>query len=210
MKKGILCIVLAMVLLTGCASQNDGLPDASVPGTTESSEEAQETVLETTETALPAAAEEKVMAVSSDGIADGIIDAAYGMNGGQVANGVPTLSIPLSIQNAPSGTVCFAIYMDDPDAADWVHWMAVNIEESTIPENFSADAGNKAVQGTNDFGTVGYGGPAPPDKDHTYEITVYALDAEVALPGGFSKTEFEAAVAPHILATATLEGIYKK
>ena len=28
-----------------------------------------------------------------------------------------------------------------------------------------------------DFGEVGYGGPAPPDKRHTYVFKLYALDS---------------------------------
>ncbi|MDQ7067530.1 MAG: YbhB/YbcL family Raf kinase inhibitor-like protein [Sulfurimonas sp.] len=37
-----------------------------------------------------------------------------------------------------------------------------------------------AVEGTNDYGEVGFGGACPPKGDgfHTYVITVYALDVE--------------------------------
>ena len=33
-----------------------------------------------------------------------------------------------------------------------------------------------------DFGEVGYGGPAPPDKRHTYVFKLYALDSKLDLP----------------------------
>ena len=191
MKRGLFYLV-ALVMLAGCVPKNDGVSES------------------VTEDDIP----DKGMTVSSTGIIDGIIEPIYGINSEHVTNGVPTLSLPLDIQNAPEGTVCYAIYMDDPDAKplcgyDWVHWTAVNIEQSAIPEGFSSDAGD-AIQGTNDFKTTGYGGPAPPDKDHTYVIAVYALDTALDLSEGFSKTEFAAAVKGHALAKATLEGIYEK
>jgi Raf kinase inhibitor-like YbhB/YbcL family protein len=146
------------------------------------------------------------MAAQSSGIKDGVIDAKYGHS---------LLSLPIEITGAPEGTVCFALYMDDPDAVPvcgyrFVHWMAVNIKDSALPEDFSRQAGDKAVHGKNDMGDLGYGGPAPPDKDHTYEITVYALDSELTLSEGFSKDDFSAAVEGHTLAKVTLSGLYKK
>ena len=37
--------------------------------------------------------------------------------------------------------------------------------------------GNGAKQGKNDFGNIGYGGPAPPKgKPHRYFFKLYALD----------------------------------
>jgi Raf kinase inhibitor-like YbhB/YbcL family protein len=79
-----------------------------------------------------------------------------------------------------------------------------------MPENYSKDGAKSIVQGTTDYGTVGYGGPAPPDKDHTYVIVVYALDATVGLEDGFDKTAFHDAIEGHVLASATLEAVYKK
>jgi Raf kinase inhibitor-like YbhB/YbcL family protein len=91
----------------------------------------------------------------------------------------------------------------------WIHWMAANIEESTIPADYSRTAGSSAVQGMNDFKTIGYGGPTPP-KDHTYQITAYALDAAVDLNNGFSKADFEKALKGHVLAQVSVKGVYKK
>ena len=34
----------------------------------------------------------------------------------------------------------------------------------------------------------GYMGPYPPDKDHVYTLTVYALDCELPLENGFYRT----------------------
>ncbi len=149
------------------------------------------------------------MSVTSSGIVDGYIDPKYGKHGD------PKLSLPLKVENAPAGTKAYAVYMDDPDAKPvagfvFVHWMAVNIPASDIPEGFSQSAADKAVQGKNDAGTNGYYGPSPPDKDHKYVIKVYALDAPVDLKNGFKKDAFLPAVQGHVLAEATLEGIYRK
>ena len=44
------------------------------------------------------------------------------------------------------------------------------------------DHHNLGIEGMTDFGEVGYGGPAPPDKRHTYIFKLYALDSELDLP----------------------------
>lgn len=165
--------------------------------------------------AAGAMASENGMTVRSSGIADGVMDPKYGIKGEVNAKGTPVVSPPLTTQNAPEGTASFAVYMDDPDAKplaghNWVHWMAVNIPAGDIPEDFSRNSGGKAVQGKNDFGEIGYGGPTPPDKDHTYVITVYALDDDLPLKEGFSKAEFEQAIKGHVLASAAVQGLYKK
>ena len=90
---------------------------------------------------------------------------------------------PLTISGIPEGTKSLTLIMDDPDAMEpagkvWVHWVVWNIVGSTIDLK-------KCHQGMTDFGEVGYGGPAPPDKRHTYVFTLYALDSEL---DGLEKT----------------------
>ena len=77
-----------------------------------------------------------------------------------------------------TGVGSLALIMDDPDAMEavgkvWVHWVAWNID----PTNTELE--NLTIVGMTDFGEVGYGGPAPPDKRHTYVFTLYALDSEL-------------------------------
>lgn len=59
----------------------------------------------------------------------------------------------------------------------FVHWIVWGIPQSTtrLAEGTLPDG---AVEGTNDFGDVGYGGPCPPegDEDHRYVFTVYAVE----------------------------------
>lgn len=155
----------------------------------------------------------RAMAVSSEGISGGVIADKYGMRGDQVSGGVPTRSIPVSVADAPEGTVCYAVSVYDPDSVplcgyEWAHWLAVNVKSADIAENASIDGADGMVQGKNDFDSVGYGGPTPPDKAHTYVVTVYALDAELPAENGFDKGEFAGMIEGHVLAEARMTGRY--
>ena len=104
--------------------------------------------------------------------------------------------------------VSFALIMDDPDAMGavgkvWVHWVAWNIP----PDVWEYGPGD-AAEGMTDFGEVGYGGPAPPDKRHTYVFKLYALNIELDLPNESTKADVEKAMEGHILDQATLTGTY--
>ena len=114
----------------------------------------------------------------------------------------------LTIGGVPVETESLALIMDDPDAMGavgkvWVHWVVWNIN----PE-FLNDPLDGATEGMTDFGEVGYGGPAPPDKRHTYVFKLYALDSELDLPTESTKADVEKAMGGHILEQATLTGTY--
>ena len=108
----------------------------------------------------------------------------------------------ISFNRPPSSTTTLALIMDDPDAMGavgkvWLHWLQYhNLTESS------------PVEGKTDFGEIGYGGPAPPDKRHTYIFKAYALDTELELNEGYSKQELEDAMKDHILAEAKLTGTF--
>ena len=108
----------------------------------------------------------------------------------------------ISFNRPPSSTTTLALIMDDPDAMGavgkvWLHWLQYhNLTESS------------PVEGKTDFGEIGYGGPAPPDKRHTYIFKAYALDIELELNEGYSKQELEDAMKGHILAEAKLTGTF--
>jgi len=55
---------------------------------------------------------------------------------------------------------------------------------------------------------VGYGGPAPPDKRHTYDFKLYALEFELDLPDKSTKADVEKAMDGIIIDEATLTGTY--
>jgi Raf kinase inhibitor-like YbhB/YbcL family protein len=216
-KTAVFVAIAAIALLSACAATGTQTapPDVTTPAAASPTPSPTPGLTPSPLPATSAPAEKKDMSVVSSGIVGGYIDPKYGMYGENVKNGVPLLSIPLEIRDAPDNTACFALYMDDPDSEPlcgyrWVHWTAADFTETSLPGGFSADAGGEAVQGTNDFGAAGYGGPTPPDKDHTYAITVYALDAKTGLKEGFTKEQFNAAIEGHVLARAEVKGIYRK
>ena len=122
------------------------------------------------------------------------------------------LSAPLKINEVPEAAKSLVLIMDDPDAMGavgkiWTHWILWNISPNTkeIPEN-SIPAGS--IQGKTDFDEIGYGGPAPPDKEHSYIFKLYALDTILNLEEGSSKTDVEESMKEHILTEVKLEGKY--
>ena len=113
----------------------------------------------------------------------------------------------LTMNGVPEGTKSLALIMDDPDAMGavgkvWVHWVMWNID----PTNTELE--NLMEEGMTDFGEVGYGGPAPPDKRHTYVFKLYALDTKLDLPDKSTKADVEKAMEGHIIEQAILEGTY--
>ena len=102
----------------------------------------------------------------------------------------------------------FALIMDDPDAMGavgkvWVHWVAWNIS----PDVWEYGPGD-AAEGMTDFGEVGYGGPAPPDKRHTYVFKLYALNIKLDLPSESTKADVEKAMEGYIIEQTQLTGTY--
>ncbi len=126
---------------------------------------------------------------------------------------------PLTVSGIPEGVKSLALIMDDPDAMGavgkvWVHWVIWNISPGAL--KILEDEGYKSQtvdilqsdKGMTDFGEVGYGGPAPPDKRHTYVFKLYALDSWLDLPEGSTKSELEKAMEGHIIEHTQLTGTY--
>lgn len=120
---------------------------------------------------------------------------------------------------------------------DFYHWVLVDIAAATreIAEGEYSNgitprgkggplAPNDTRQGVNDFtgwfaadrdmsgDYFGYDGPCPPWNDavvHRYVFTLYALDiAHVPLEGRFTGADVLAAIQGHILAQASITGLY--
>jgi Raf kinase inhibitor-like YbhB/YbcL family protein len=124
----------------------------------------------------------------------------------------------------------------DLPRVDFCHWLLANLPGSVTEISagqFSdgvtarGKSGNgpfNTVQGLNDYtgwfaGDAdmagdyhGYDGPCPPWNDermHHYTFTVYALSIEqLILPDRYTASDLQAAMAGHILATASLTGRY--
>lgn len=126
------------------------------------------------------------------------------------------VSPPLAWSPGPEGTRTYALICDDPDApmGTWVHWvlfdLPVNVNE--LPEGVppERDLESGAKQGMNDFSKIGYGGPCPPGGTHRYFFKLYALDTEVDLEAGATKSDLLRAMEGHILAENQLMGKYQR
>ncbi|RUR86101.1 hypothetical protein PCC6912_09260 [Chlorogloeopsis fritschii PCC 6912] len=126
------------------------------------------------------------------------------------------ISPALSWDEPPPGTESFALIVDDPDAPrrTFVHWVLYDIPATVrqLSEQIATvkTLSNGGVQGKNDFGNLGYGGPCPPSGTHRYFFKLYALDKKLGLQPGATKNQLEAAMEGHILATAELVGRYQR
>ena len=145
---------------------------------------------------------------------------------------------PLAVNGIPEKTDTLVLIMDDPDAMGavgkvWLHWLEWNIIPNTLDYSFF-DLSHREDHfvGVNDFGEEGYGGPAPPDKRHTYVFKLYALDREMDIEiiegvltikvenqegksvpklynaKSITKDVIEKAMEGHIVDQATLTGTY--
>ena len=139
-----------------------------------------------------------------------------------IIHDIPQISFPMNWTGIPEGTESFAIiFMDNDNAEDegfpFVHWLACNIPAhvTELKENASREA-DFFVQGTNSWSTpfgpyegipkdltLHFGGPAPACV-HEYEVTIYALDTQLALETGFFYNDLRKAMRGHILSEATL------
>jgi Raf kinase inhibitor-like YbhB/YbcL family protein len=117
---------------------------------------------------------------------------------------------PLQISDVPPEAKSLVLIVDDPDAPSglFTHWAVWNIspQTSTIAEGTTP----KGVQGTNDFGRSGYGGPCPPSGTHRYYFKVFALDRELDLPFGAKRSQLDAGMKGHVIAQGELMGRYSR
>lgn len=134
-------------------------------------------------------------------------------------NGNPIVSFPIELTEVPEKAKTYALTLIDFDAVPvcgfpWIHWIACNVPSISkkIPENISAGnmPGIGIIQGQNSFASpfVGetdtaiihrYAGPTPPDRDHNYQLRIYALDTELELQEGFCLNELYDKMNSHII-----------
>jgi Raf kinase inhibitor-like YbhB/YbcL family protein len=130
------------------------------------------------------------------------------------------ISPRLEWTGVPVGAQSLALIVHDPDVPSpdapkriWVHWVLYNLpvnldrlDEATT----SANRPQGSLDGKNDWGRGGYGGPCPPKGRHRYFHTLYALDCvlpDLKLP---TKSALEAAMQGHVLDKAELVGTYQR
>jgi Raf kinase inhibitor-like YbhB/YbcL family protein len=124
------------------------------------------------------------------------------------------ISPPLIWTGVPEGTKEIALICDDPEAPraePWVHWVVYKIPTNVTGFDEGSTQGG-ALEGKNDFGTPGYGGPLPPKGHgvHHYHFKVYTLDAELEAAAGLTKDQLLEAMEGHILDEGELVGTYER
>jgi len=129
----------------------------------------------------------------------------------------PSLLPHEPVGEPPAETRSFVLIVDDPDAPGGVftHWVLFNLPVGSreLPEAVPTQAQlpNGSLQGKNDFGGIGYGGPCPPPgRPHRYQFALYALDQPLDLKAGASKKQVIGAMQGHILAQGQLTGTYQR
>ncbi len=128
------------------------------------------------------------------------------------------VSPPLAISGVPENARTLALIVDDPDApgGTFVHWLLWNLPpgvrelpEDVPPDDVVTGLGD-ARHGITDFKRVGYGGPCPPDRRHTYRFMLYALDTALDLEAGANRKTLDDAMKGHIIAEAILRATYDR
>ena len=130
----------------------------------------------------------------------------------------PNISPPLSWTGVPAEAKSLMLTVKDPDAPSgtFIHWVLYNLPPDLggLPDDTPADEEleNGALQCSNGFGNIGYGGPCPPpgDEAHRYLFDLYALDVELALPNELSEADINREIKDHILAEGHLMGKYQR
>ena len=126
------------------------------------------------------------------------------------------ISPPISWDSPPAGAKSLVLICDDPDAprGSFLHWVLYDLPPlahqlpSGVPKQPKLPTGG--VQGKNDFGNLGYGGPCPPSGSHRYVFKLYALDKQLNLQPGATKAQVLKTMEGHIMATAELIGRYAR
>lgn len=203
----------ACLFLTGCTGQDDDGPQEGTDADTTTKEATGDSATDTDgtsdESANPATGEvtqEGELQLTSPAFDDGEqIPATYGYSERNV-------NPSLRIENVPEQAASLALVVDDPDAVDpagkvWDHWVVWNIPptRTEIPEDWEP---SEAMEGTNDYDDVGYGGPNPPNSEHRYRFKLFALDTTLDLPAETDVKALGEAMAGHVLAQTQLDGTY--
>jgi Raf kinase inhibitor-like YbhB/YbcL family protein len=133
--------------------------------------------------------------------ADGTaIDAQYTCRGADTSPAISWSGVPATAKE-------LAIAFTDLDAADFVHWViaglppaAVGIAANTVPQG--------AVLASNGFKEAAYSGPCPPDGQHTYLVTLYALGQPSGLTNGVDGKSAIATLEADQIASAAISGVF--
>jgi Raf kinase inhibitor-like YbhB/YbcL family protein len=190
----VVVVLTVAVALTGCGNDGRELRQPSAQQTTTTRPPSSDTIA----TAAPAPALQLTSQAFAEG---GAIPDAYTCRGDD-------RSPSLVWSGVSEGTAELAVVVRDRDANGFVHWVVAGLSpqlgalaEDTVPDG--------AVEATNDFGALGWGGPCPDSGTHHYEFRLYALAQASGVTSGEAGAEAAARIegAPS-LASAALSGTF--
>lgn len=120
----------------------------------------------------------------------------------------------------PPEAKSLVLVVEDPDAPDpqapqrtFAHWLIYNLppESRGLRENTTLETlPAQAHFGENDFARLGWAGPCPAKGAHRYFFNLFALDRRLPRLDGPRRQELLDAIEPHIIARASLTGLYEK
>jgi len=115
----------------------------------------------------------------------------------------------------PEGTKTFVLIMHDPDApgGEFTHWVLYGIPPNVHGLLEGPGVEHPGSAGVNTFDRLGWGAPCPPrcHGPHRYVFQVHALDQDIGRgEPGAGRANVEAEMRGHILATASLTGLYER
>lgn len=117
----------------------------------------------------------------------------------------------LQWQGVPGEAVELAIVMTDLNANNFVHWVITGIDpfSTTVFEGLVPPG---AVQAINDFGELGWGGPAPPvgDDAHSYVFKIFALGELSGVNGGELGADLIPRLEANAIGVAELPTFYRQ
>ena len=150
----------------------------------------------------------KTIYVSSKSFSNGsTIPAKYTCDGDNT-------SPQITISNVPPQAKSVVLIVYDPDAPGGIfyHWIVYNLSGLVINLGEGESQRGKLLQGLNDFGFIGYGGPCPPkgDKPHRYVFVALALDIESNWGSGLHPEDVLEKVKGHVIAYGYLVGFYRR
>ncbi len=122
----------------------------------------------------------------------------------------PNIAPELNWVGVPQGTKGFAFTITDYDAPvtyGFHHWIVYNIPASVR----ELQGNNPFSEGTNSYGTIGYGGPCPPADGqlHHYVFRLYALSISHVSGKALTFRDLLNAINHTVIGTTSIIGTFK-
>ena len=171
------------------------------------------------------------MKIYSKNIKDNWLEEEFGNNTSNkidIVDGINKKSFHISWSEIPSNTKSICIVFDDYEAIPvcgftWIHWLVADIDPSLneLDIDASRQLKDKFVQGKTSWSSPllgssqvldsnGFGGCAPPNCDHEYRLTIYALSEKTNLQNGFGFNELMKVINKYQIDKAEIFFNYKK